>query len=66
MKVWRLVQGQRWVHWPGKVSEWELQPAELAELQSELEMRQESKPGAELPSAPSELHRKEKHREAMY
>lgn len=40
---------------PGWVCERELQPAELAELESELETRLESRPGAELPSALSEL-----------
>lgn len=58
--MWRQVRGQGRVQWPGQVPEWELQPAELAELESELEMRQESKPVAELPSALSELQQKER------
>lgn len=45
MNVWRLMQGQRREQWPGQ----------LAELESELETRLESKPVAELPSALSEL-----------
>lgn len=49
------MQGQRWVQWPRQMTEWELQPVELVELESELEMRLESRPGAALPSAPSEL-----------
>lgn len=40
------------------MTEPELQPAEPAELESELEMRPESRPGAELPSAQSELQQK--------
>lgn len=55
MNVWRLMRGQRRVQWPAQVSERELQPSGLAELESELEMSPESKPGAELPSALSEL-----------
>lgn len=61
MNVWRLVQGQRQVQWQGKIAgprqgaEQELQPAELAGLESGLETRQESKPEAELLSVPSEL-----------
>lgn len=51
------MQGQRQgrVQLPGQMTEWELQPAEPAELESELEMRLESRPEAELPSALSEL-----------
>ncbi len=45
MNVRRLMQAQRQEQWPGQ----------LAELESELEMKLESKPGAELPSALSEL-----------
>ena len=55
MNVWRLIQGQRQVQGPGQGPEWELPPAEPAERESDLEMRLESKPGAELPSVPSEL-----------
>lgn len=57
MNVWRLTQGQRWVQWPGQAFERELR---LAELESELEMRPESKPGAELPSALLELQQEGK------
>lgn len=53
MNVWILMQ--RRALWPGRLSEREQQPAEPAERESELEMRPESRPGAELPSAPSEL-----------
>lgn len=55
MNVWRLMQGQRRVQLPGQVAEQVLQPAGLAELESEPEMRLESRPGVELPSALSEL-----------
>lgn len=55
VSVWRLVQGQGHILWPGQVPEKELWPAELAELESELEMQPESKLGAELPSVLSEL-----------
>lgn len=47
MNVWKLMQR--------RASERDQQPAELAERESELEMRTKSRPGAELPSAPSEL-----------
>lgn len=53
MNVWRLMQRRE--QWPEQVSERELQPAELAELESELGTRPESTSGAELPSALSEL-----------
>ncbi len=46
MNVWRLMQGQRWVEWPEAMTEQGLQPSELAELESELEMRLVSTPGA--------------------
>lgn len=55
MNAWKPTKGR--VQWPGRVSAMELQPAEQAELESELEMRTESRPGAELPSAPSELQK---------
>lgn len=53
VNVWRLMQ--RRVQGPEPVSERERRPAEPAELESELGTPLESKPGAELPSAPSEL-----------
>lgn len=49
------MRGQRPAQWPRQTTGWELRPAEGAEWESGLEMRPESRPDAEPPSALSGL-----------